>query len=277
MGDLSYDDVGDPAGTPVVFLHGTPDSRLSRHPDDGLAASAGVRLLAVDRPGYGGTSPGPFVGRVTALLEQLGIERAAVVAWSGGALAGLELAATSAWVTSLHVAGGLVPVEAYDDADVRAAAEARLGLLEMSEAFPPDELAAAVAPMLAPYPCDHDLALEHQREHRDPAEQARIAAVPGAVDRMADGLVEAVRLGLAGVEADLVDQVRPLRVYLRDIAVPVQLWYGGEDQVTPPAFGEWYAGRLRTAALRVVPGAGHYLPLTHWPEILATVTSGPSA
>jgi pimeloyl-ACP methyl ester carboxylesterase len=273
MRDLSYDDVGDPEGTPVVFLHGTPDSRLSRHPDDGLAASAGVRLLAVDRPGYGGTSPGPFGDRVAALLEKLGIERAAVVAWSGGALAGLELAATSGWATSLHIVGGLVPVEAYDDPDVRAAAEARLGLLEMSAAFPPDELAAAVAPMLAPYPCDHALALEHQREHRDPAEQARIAAVPGAVDRMADGLVEAVRLGLAGVEADLVDQVRPLRADLREIAVPVQLWYGAEDQVTPPAFGEWYAGCLRTAALRVVPGAGHYLPLTHWPEILATLPS----
>ena len=56
---LTLDDVGDPAGVPVVYLHGTPDSRLARHPDDGLASAAGVRLLAVDRPGYGGTSPLP--------------------------------------------------------------------------------------------------------------------------------------------------------------------------------------------------------------------------
>jgi pimeloyl-ACP methyl ester carboxylesterase len=56
---LALDDVGDPAGVPVVYLHGTPDSRLARHPDDGVAAAMGVRLLAVDRPGYGGSSPGP--------------------------------------------------------------------------------------------------------------------------------------------------------------------------------------------------------------------------
>ncbi|MDD9372374.1 MAG: hypothetical protein PV358_19790, partial [Acidimicrobiales bacterium] len=56
---LTLDDVGDPGGVPVVFLHGTPDSRLARHPDDGVAAACGVRLLAVDRPGYGGTSPTP--------------------------------------------------------------------------------------------------------------------------------------------------------------------------------------------------------------------------
>src|SRR5687767_7492450 len=41
---LALDDVGDPAGAPVLYLHGTPDSRLARHPDDDLAAAAGVRL-----------------------------------------------------------------------------------------------------------------------------------------------------------------------------------------------------------------------------------------
>ena len=33
---LTLDDVGDPEGVPVLYLHGTPDSRLSRHPDDGV-------------------------------------------------------------------------------------------------------------------------------------------------------------------------------------------------------------------------------------------------
>jgi hypothetical protein len=32
-------------------LHGGGDSRLSRHPDDSIVASLGVRLLAVDRCG----------------------------------------------------------------------------------------------------------------------------------------------------------------------------------------------------------------------------------
>ena len=50
---LGFDDVGDPAGVPVLYVHGTPDSRRARHPDDGVAAAAGVRLVAVDRPGFG--------------------------------------------------------------------------------------------------------------------------------------------------------------------------------------------------------------------------------
>ncbi len=56
---LAYDDLGDPAGVPVAYHHGTPDSRRARHPDDDLAAAAGVRLLAIDRPGIGGSSPHP--------------------------------------------------------------------------------------------------------------------------------------------------------------------------------------------------------------------------
>ncbi|MGH9232378.1 MAG: alpha/beta fold hydrolase, partial [Acidimicrobiales bacterium] len=97
---MAVDEGGDPAGAPVVYLHGTPDSRLARHPDDGLAAVAGVRLLAIDRPGYGGSSPLPYppawspewpaavAGDVARVLDARGVERCAVLAWSGGALTG---------------------------------------------------------------------------------------------------------------------------------------------------------------------------------------------
>jgi hypothetical protein len=48
---VMLDDVGRPDGVPVLYLHGTPDSRLARPADDGLAAHTGVRVLALDRPG----------------------------------------------------------------------------------------------------------------------------------------------------------------------------------------------------------------------------------
>jgi pimeloyl-ACP methyl ester carboxylesterase len=267
---LSFDDVGARDGRPVVYLHGTPDSRLARHPDDGLAAAAGVRLIAVDRPGYGGSAPGPFLPGVLGLLDELGLDEVVVIAWSGGARAGLELAA-SGRASALQLVGGVVPVEAYGDPEVAAMAGHRVALVEMAEDLDADELARDVAPMVAPYPCDHALALAHQAEGRPAADQERLAAVPGAWDRMADSLVEAVRGGLAGVEADVVAQVRPWGVDLDDVAVPVTLWYGDDDLVTPLPFGRWYADRLPDAALHVVSDAGHFLPFTHWDLILANL------
>ena len=52
-------DVGDPHGIPVLYVAGYGHCRLARHPYDALAAEAGVRLLAIDPPGLGGSDPRP--------------------------------------------------------------------------------------------------------------------------------------------------------------------------------------------------------------------------
>jgi pimeloyl-ACP methyl ester carboxylesterase len=205
---LALDDVGDPAGAPVLYLHGTPDSRLARHPDDDLAAAAGVRLLAVDRPGYGGSSPATsawspdwpaaWASDVAEALDQLGVESCAVLAWSGGTLAGVALAALGSGaaggplagrVAALGVVGGLAPRQAYDDPRVRTAGEGRLGVVELADVLPPGDLGDEVAPMLAPYPCDLALAAEHQAAQRSPADALELASVPGGAETLAAGLV----------------------------------------------------------------------------------------
>jgi pimeloyl-ACP methyl ester carboxylesterase len=280
---LVLDDVGDPGGVPVLYLHGTPDSRLSRHPDDGLAAAAGVRLLALDRPGYGGSDPLPagtgdewpavVAADTAAVLDALGIERCGLLAWSGGALPAVATAARLPdRVAALVIAAGLVPRQAYEDPAVREAGAARLDTIELADSLPPGTLGEAIAPLLAPYPCDRALAAEHQATQRDAAGAAELASVPGATERMADGLVEAVRRGLAGVAADVEAQARPLAVDLAAVLAPVRLVYGSADTVTPPAFGRWYAAHLPGASLEVVDGAAHYVALTAWERILASFT-----
>ena len=349
---MTVDEAGDRDGVPVLYLHGTPDSRLARHPDDGLAAAAGVRLLALDRPGYGGTSPltPPWspqwphdLARDVALaLDTLGVDRCAVLAWSGGALAGLALAGTSGTtgapvsdpatgrhttaapgsgtatagrhttaapgsgtatagrdataapgsdaaatgpgprsaavpsplasrVAALGIVAGLVPREAYDDPEVQAAAPGRLGVIELADVVQPGDLGDEVSPMLAPFPCDRALAAEHQAEHRTAADAAELATVPGGVERMADALVEAVRPGLAGVAADVEAQARLLGVDLASVTCPVDLWYGADDVVTPPAFGRWYRARLPKASLTIVEDAAHYLAFTRWADMLTAL------
>ena len=281
---MTVDDTGRPDGAPVLYLHGTPDSRLARHPDDELAAAAGVRLLAVDRPGYGGTSPTPgpwtdtwpeaVAADVATVLDAIGVERCAVLAWSGGALTGVALAAALPdRVDGLGIVAGLVPRQAFDDPAVRTAGESRLGMIELADAVPPGTLGDEVAPLLAPFPCDLALAAEHQAGQRSATDAAELAAVPGGAERMAAGLVEAVRPGLAGVAADVEAQARPLALDLASVRCPVHLWYGEDDEVAPPAFGRWYAARLPGATLTVVGAAGHYVAFTRWSEMLATLAA----
>ena len=59
---------GDPAGHPVLVHNGTPSSRLLSNASVASAQQRGIRLIAYDRPGYGGSSPQP--GRTVADCAQ---------------------------------------------------------------------------------------------------------------------------------------------------------------------------------------------------------------
>src|SRR5690606_736174 len=117
---LAYDDRGAPRGETVLYLHGTPDTRLSRHPDDGIVTRLGLRLIATDRPGLGGSDPDPASTPISVaddhahLLDALGAERAHVVAWSAGAIFATALAGTHPdRVATLTLVAPLIPADAY--------------------------------------------------------------------------------------------------------------------------------------------------------------------
>lgn len=273
---LCFDDVGDPDGRAVLYVHGTPDSRRARHPDDGTAARAGVRLIAVDRPGSGGSdldphgTVGSFADDAAALADHVGVQAWGVLAWSAGSLYGLAVAARHpALVSRISVVAGLPPFAAYAEAGVLdGASDDRRVLAELGVELGPSGVAELLAPMIAPWPCDLELAREHVLEGADPVRRAELDAVPGAVDAMAAGVVDAVAQGLAGLTRDVELQVVAPDVDLADVRCPVHLWYGTEDHTAPPAFGRWLADHLPDATLTVIDGAGHCLVLPRWSEIL---------
>ena len=104
-----------------------------------------MRLLALDRPGYGGSDAlpaggaswtGPLARDVAAILDEVHVERWRC--WPGRAGRWpLALAAgLPADVSALGIVAGLVPRHAYDDPAVRRAAAERLRPLELADTLP---------------------------------------------------------------------------------------------------------------------------------------------
>ncbi len=81
---------GDPDGTPLLRIQGTPSSRLQRNPDQSVQSDLAARYLMADRPGYGHSTRKPGRGIVdiaddyAALLEHHGLERVPAMGTSGG-------------------------------------------------------------------------------------------------------------------------------------------------------------------------------------------------
>jgi len=94
-----YEQWGDPDGLPLFWIHGTPGGRLSRHPDATLWRRLGLRVITVDRPGYGLSTPQPgravshIAADVAAVADHLGVGRFAVNGVSGGGPHALAIAA----------------------------------------------------------------------------------------------------------------------------------------------------------------------------------------
>src|SRR5215472_17164585 len=87
---LGYMQVGPSDGYPLFYFHGHQSSRLEVLLWAEMALAAGVRMIALDRPGIGRSDPKAgyhlldWPDDVEEVANQLGIERFAIAAVSGG-------------------------------------------------------------------------------------------------------------------------------------------------------------------------------------------------
>jgi pimeloyl-ACP methyl ester carboxylesterase len=271
---LAYCDNGDPAGMPIISHHGTPGSRLDRHPDeDAMLADLGLRMITYDRPGYGGSDPQP--GRrvidaaddVAALADHLGIERFAVVGTSGGGPHALACSARLG--PRISRVGVVVGGGPSDDPD--------FDFLEGMDQFNLDEFAAArdseerLAAFLEPFvemvQSDPDGLIDEIATHLPPSDQ-EVNRRPAHRAVARESLIESVRQGSRGWADDDRAFVESWGFPLADAACETRLWQGELDVLVPRAHCEYQAKRLPNARFELIPGAGHALA-DHWREILA--------
>jgi pimeloyl-ACP methyl ester carboxylesterase len=275
---LGYAEYGDANGQPVFLLHGYPDSRIVRNPDDALTTSLGVRLIIPDRPGIGLSSFKPArsllgrVGDVAELANALGLSRFAVLGWSAGGPYALACAYKfPERLTGVGVACGFAPMD-RPGATEGMSKNMQQGIALMRRLPWMTRLVTASLP--GQYRKDPEKAFQKQFGGNLSAADAQVLAQPEIRTNLLEGAVEAMHQGARGpaLELELLF-ARPWGVRLQEIRREVSLWYGDADALVPLQMGQYLAATISQSRLTICRGQGHLLFVQRWEEILRTLTS----
>jgi len=266
---LAYAEWGPPNGWPVLHFPGIPDGRFSWG-GGSACEERDIRVIAVDRPGVGGSDPKPgrsvvdWASDVEELAEQLGFNRFGVSGQSAGgayALACARQLDDQVEVVGLISAAGRLDLPGF------------VGQMHTARAWwLADHLPAAMALLYS---------ASGQLTRRSPAMALRLIAsnfpkIDRAVLERPD---VAARLQLAYAEATygrggrgLADDMRtvlsPWGFDPAEIRVPVYVFHGRHDTVAPPAHAEHWIETLADARPVWFDDAGHLLIEDHVEEIL---------
>ena len=280
---LQYWKGGAADGEPVIFLPGCPDSRRIACTGDASAIGAGVRLIAVNRPGYGASHATQsnhlsVADDVVALADALGLRRFSLLGMSLGGPYALACAARHPGrVHSVGVIASPAMPTALDPPFHRDGMDA-----ESQEFFrrltstSVDDAVELLRPGYADWVAGVDA-----NDPDDEAVASRWLAAMSADDGQALARVPTDVLAAAAREA-----LAQLDGYLRDVAVtfrdwdfevsaitcPVWLAYGEYDDNVSLRNAEWLAASLRHATLEILAKTTHLQALVeNWDRALAAL------
>lgn len=269
---LAFTQWGDGEGFPVFYFHGTPSSRVEGAFAHSAAKRHGLKLIAVDRPGFGRST---FHLRrrftdspcdVLALADHLSINRFGVAGHSG---AGPHLFACGVHIEPRRLAfiGSLGPWGPIASADIadrlnrldRASAKAARHLPSLMRAgFALMGWAARWWPGLFVGLMMRSVSRSDREALKDPT----FAAIFRATQR------EAFRQGSRGAAHEARLAYSHWGFDIASVRAPTHIWLGQEDVFVSNAMGCYLERRVPNVDFHWVSGAGH-LNVENWNDIFS--------
>jgi pimeloyl-ACP methyl ester carboxylesterase len=274
---LTYQEFGHPAGRPVFLLHGTPGSRRGPRPRPTVLHRDHLRLIAYDRPGYGGSTR--RVGRdvaaaaqdVRLLADHLGIERFGVVGRSGGGPHALACAALLPdRVVRAAALVSLAPRDQMGESWFGDMNEHNVERYRMAERGL-EEYTAYVRESMNRSRQDPETLLPYAELSK--VDKAVISDY-GIKVMMYENYQEGLRATTDGWIDDNLAFVEPWGFDPSAIAVPVWLWHGTEDAFSPSEHSRWLAKAIPGSELVLGHGRAHLGALVELRRALRWAAAG---
>jgi pimeloyl-ACP methyl ester carboxylesterase len=249
---LSYVEYGPADGTPVLYFHGFPGSHKDIYLFNGpqLAEKYQIRLISIDRPGYGNCDPLPdrklseWPEDINHLCSSLGLESFSILAYSGGGPFALACAhARLEGLDKVMVVSGMGPYKAPESKKGSAMLipkAPRLILKGMNKMVveKPEKLEAN---MRKGFPAVDNAILER--------EEVKMA--------MNQTLAEAFSSGYQGALDDARIYRSDWGFEISEIDKQVILWHGDQDKNVPIETVRYVADQLPNSSSEFKSAEGH--------------------
>jgi pimeloyl-ACP methyl ester carboxylesterase len=276
----------------IVFCHSAPGSSVF-DPDPFVTSTRNVRVVALDRPGYGSSDPLPagewpsiprYADDIAEYLQFLRRDEASigvrpglvgVAGWSAGGRVALAVAARHPELVD-RVA--IVATPAPNEHVPWIAPE----LSAMSEELgkrSPDDAIARLSEQL-----EGQLGAVLQARADQPVPLDAVGAsdadgvvldLPGARDRLERMMRDAVAQGTRGLAADILSYTaRPWGFDVAAVKAKTLIVNGQVDPIAGNAHAAWYQSAIPDARIEMIPDRGHLVIIPAWGRVLSHVGPG---
>jgi pimeloyl-ACP methyl ester carboxylesterase len=270
---LAYLEVGDRQGPLVLHNHGGPSSRLEARLLADAASKNRLRLICIDRPGMGRSTPQKartyegWADDLVTMADALGHHEFGVTGWSEGGPWALAAAAYIDPVRLRHVTS-IAPGSygAFGDnwaAEYLSKADALGGSLALR--FKPGfRLMYAALGITAKH--FRDSFVKQVRNGVNDYDR-RILLRPEIGTAFGDSCAECFAHGSDGLVRDAELLYRSWAFDVTKIERPVHMWQGLDDRLVPDHINKTVADRMPGAVWHPVEGAGHFVAVDSGDDI----------
>ena len=275
---LSFVEFGKKDGSPVLYFHGTPSSCLEPSMiGDEVFIKHNLRIISPSRPGMGQSDEHKnrtfidWTNDTIALADHLGIEKFAILGYSGGApytlACALKIPGRLSSAVIVSGAGQMNQAEVKNNLDLKH----RI-FWKVADKFP--FLLPIILNKMKQYRemADEDILVRAERNM--PQADFEAFKQNGRLTLSKKGVDETFR-DMKGVAMDVRLPIRPLGFNLGDINFPITFFHGKADNTVPIEVVEWMVPRIPAARLVTYPKDGHMSAMIdHFEEIAATLLNG---
>jgi pimeloyl-ACP methyl ester carboxylesterase/DNA-binding NarL/FixJ family response regulator len=271
---LSYQEYGAPEGEAVFYCHSVFGSQLElAFYGSETAAARGIRLIIPDRPGCGHSSPNPgtdlleWTNDLRELADHLALPSFDMI---GYAMGGLFAYATAFTLPErvrqvVLISAGTSPQSAEDFHDMQP-------LFRMTQKLARDfpRMSRLVFSLMVKSMKKNPALILERMAQKVCASDSQILRHQDFLSAFTRNINLACSQGASHMARELELAMHPQHWGFtpQEIATPITMWHGREDNSLPFILSEKFQRLAPNATLHALDGKGHYAFYDHWPLFL---------